>query len=470
MNSRSTLAWAFVIFAAGFWATPVTAQQEPPTPPPFNEQPKPAATSTPIAIGGDSDKDQDLDQPAPQGPPNPYAGSIKDVGTGLPLLGTSSTPLRWGSFSIYTIEAIGFHDDFVPPGATMATTTDLALFRLGLMFDHYVLHHKSRIVLQYLPQLLVGDGDVRANGSSSNNVTLGTKFELTPRLSLTVDDNFTEIYGNSLIPQNYLAVNSQVGALAQNYFLNVSGNFLADTADATFEYDITPRTNIIFSPSFRYMQSSEPVSNYSANGEAYTGTISVGHALTPHRTVGLTASYQYLTETIGSVPQNASYETVGGYYSEQLARTLWVTANAGATDQHYALLAQPGGWGLSAGAGLTKAFSTRASLGLAYSRGTAFTNYVTRERADRVDLSFGVTLTSRIVWNMDGGYYRELGPSPTIGRYATTGLVYRFYGSFSFFTNFAYTSQSPGTQQLLPGDERALVYGLRWSPRWIPTK
>jgi|HubBroStandDraft_6_1064221.scaffolds.fasta_scaffold08900_4 hypothetical protein len=472
MNSARTLLRALLVSVATFLlsSAPASARQDPTPPPPKDEQPKPAATSTPLVFNGDATGDQDVES-VPTGPPNPYAGTIKDVGTGLPLLGTSSTPLRWGSFSVYTFESIGLHDNFLPLGASTTTSTDLAIFRFGLMFDHYVLRHKSRIILQYLPQLLVGDGQVRANGASNNNVTLGTKFELTPRLSLTVEDNFLQIHGNSLLPQNYLAVNAQVGALAQNYFLNASGNFLADRADATLEYDLTPRTNITFSPSFRYMQSTNPVATDSANGRAYAGAVSVGHALAPHRTIGLSGSYQYLSETIGSVPQNAAYYTVGAYYSEQLARTLWVTANVGATDQHYAALAQPGGWGLSAGAALTKAFSRRVTLGLAYSRGTAFTNYVTRERADRADGTFGVTVSSRVVWNAGVGYYRELGgPSPSSGKYGTTGIVYRFYGNFSLFTTFAYTNQSPGTQQLLSGNEKTIVYGARWSPPWVASK
>jgi hypothetical protein len=474
MNFRSTFLGALLVSAVVllFASSPVRAQQDPtPPPPPKDDQPKPAASSTPLVLNGDSDKDQQDVGPAPSGPPNPYAGTIKDVGTGLPLLGTSSTPLRWGSFSIYTIEAIGLHDDFLPLGGTATTSTDLGIFRFGVMFDHYILKHKSRIVLQYLPELLVGNGEFQANGTSNNNLTLGTKFEITPRLSLTVEDNLLQIRNDSLVPGNYLAVNTQVGALAQNAFLNNSGNFLADTASATLEYDISPRTNITFTPSFRYMQSTSSLTTYSADGRAYTGSVSVGHALAPHRTVGITASYQYLNETLASVPQNAAYETIGAYYSEQLARTLWVTANVGATDQHYSGLPEPGGWGLSAGAALTKAVSQRITLGLAYSRGTAFTNYVTRQRADRADGSFGVTLTSRIVWSSGGGYYSELGgPAPSTGKYGTTGLVYHFYGNFSLFATFAYTNQSPGTQQLLSGDEKTIIYGIRWFPRWVPTK
>lgn len=472
MNSTGKLLAAlFGLVVTSFLSlTPARAQQDPPSTPPKEEQPKPAATSTPLVINGDSSKEQDV-EPVPAGPPNPYAGTIKDAGTGLPLLGTSSSPLRWGSFSVYTFEAFGIHDNFVPPGSSTANVTDLAIFRVGLMFDHDVLRHKSHIVLQYLPQITVYDGQVHASAATNNNLSLGTKFELTPRLSLTVGDSFVEVHDNSVVPQNYLAVNSQVGSLAQNYFLNTNGNFLSNTAGATLEYDLSPRTNITFSPSFRYMQSQNDVSNYSADGHAYTGTVALGHALSPHRTIGVTGSYQYLSENIGGVPQNATYYTAGVYYSEQLARTLWVAANVGATDQHFTALPQPGGWGVAAGASLTKAFSQRITLALAYTRGTGFSDYVTRQRSDRADGSIGIRLSSRIVWKTGVGYYSELGgTTPTSGKYGTAELTYRFFGNFSMFSTFAYTHQNSSTQQILSGDEKTVVYGIRWSPPWSSSR
>ncbi len=472
MISMGKLSYAVIglVVAFLFSLTPVKAQQPCSSTPPRDEKPKPAATSTPLVLNGDSDEEQDV-AASPTGPPVPYAGSIKDVGSGLPLLGASNTPLRWGSFSVYTLEALGIHDNYAPLGTSSVSSTDLAIFRVGLMFDHYVLRHKSRIVLQYLPQMMLYNGQVHANGATNNNLSLGTKFELAPRLSLTVGDSFLQVHANSLIPQNYLAVDSQIGASAQNSFLNTQGNFLSNTASATIEYDFSSRTNITISPSFAYMRSFNATSNYLANGQSYSGIVALGRALSPHRTLGITGSYQYLGENVGGVPQNVAYYTPGVFYSEQLARTFWVSINVGATNQHYTGLAQTGGWGLMAGATLTKSFSPRTILAIAYTRGTMLDNYVTRERSDRVDGSLGIKVSSRIVWKNGFGYYRELGgATPANGKYASTDLNYRFFGNFSLFTTFAFTFESAGTQQLLSGDEKTLVYGIRWSPPWITPK
>jgi hypothetical protein len=462
-SMRKLLGTTLGLFLTPFlWITPLTAQQDSTGAPAKDELPKPAA-KTVLGLPGEAAREDDV-VPAPEGPPNPYAGFIKDVGTGLPLLGTSSTPLRWGSFSIYTFEFIGLHD-FESSGTSNTSSADLWILRTGLMFDHSVLRGKSRIVLQYLPQMIIINGQVHANSATNNNVSIGTQFHLTPRLNITVGDSFTQVNDNSLIPQNFLAVNSQLGASVQNNFLNASGNFLADTASATVEYDLSPRTNITFSPSFRYMRSLNGASNYRAEGQAYTGSVALGHALSLHRTVGVSGSYQYLKEKIGGIPQDANYYTITGFYSEQLARTFWVSGHLGATSQRYSGLPQPGGWGLAAGLSVTKNFSPRISSALAYTRGTVFSNYVTRERSDRIDASVSFMVSPRIAWSNQFGYLRELaGVNPTSGKYAATNVSYRFFGNFSLFTAFAYTFQSSGTQQLLAGDIKTLVYGIRWSP------
>jgi hypothetical protein len=464
MNSmtRALVVPTGFIFLLFLFSAVAKAQETPG--PAQNEQPKPAATSLAWVPNAEQAASEDTDL-APTGPPDPFAGSIKDVGTGLPLLGASSTPLRWGSFSVYTFEFMGIHDDFEAGGTSGSISTDLSIFRTGLMFDHYLLRKKSRIVLQYLPQMIIVNGQVHTNAATNNNVSAGTEFQLTPRLRLTVGDNFVQMHNDSLIPQNYLATNTQIGALAQNNFLNTNGDFLANTANATVEYGLTERTKMSFSPSFRYMHAINNTSNYLANGQGYTGTVALEHALSPHRTVGITGSYQYLNETIGGSPENATYYTGGLFYSEQLARSLWLSGNVGATDQKYSGVPQPGGWGLAAGLSLTKSFSPRIGAALGYTRGTIFSNYVSRQRSDRVDGSINVMVSSRISWTNAVGYLRELaGINPTAGKYLATDVTYRFFGNFSFFTTFAYTVQNAGTPQLFFGNRRTLAYGVRWLP------
>ena len=458
---RAILGLTFAVTVA---LLPARAQQDSTPAPAKDDQPKPAATSNPWTPNGPARDDADV-QPAPAGPPNPYGGAIKDAGTGLPVLGMSNTPLRWGSFSINTFEYIGIHDEFEPAGAPGTLTTNLSILRTGLMFDHYLLRNKSRIVLHYLPQMAISGGQVHANASANNNVSIGTKFELTPRLSVTVQDGFLQVHSNPLIPQNFLAVEGKSGSLVQNNFLETNGSFISDTASAVFEYALSPRTNVTASPLYRYARAIGIAPATGETGQTYAGVVTLGHAFSPHRTLGVTESYEYLRLAALGAPQTAVYSTTGLFYSEQLARTFWVTVNAGAVNQSFSDLQQANRWGFNGGFSLIKNFSTRVGLALAYKRGITFNDYVTRQRGDRVDGSLGFTVTSRISMNNSFGYFRELGGDPRVnGKYTATDLVYRFHGNFNLFTTFSYTFQNSSTPQILSGDRRTLAFGIRWSP------
>ena len=445
--------------------TSVKAQQDSVSGTKKEEQPKPAAITPPWAP--DADEATDAEQPNQQGPPGASTLSIKDVGTGLPLVGTSKTPLRWGSFSIFTFEYIGIHNDFDSSATSNTASTNLAIFRTGLMFDHSLYRDKSRIVLQYMPQMAVYDGEIHANAAMNNTLSLGTTLALTPRLSLTLSDSFVQTHSNPLIPLNYLASDSRIGSISQNNFFTTNGNFISNTGSAGFQYALTPRTSISFSGQSHYSRTINNSIAYQTDGNAYEGDISLSHALTPRRSVGVSYSFQYSDQKQSQPPGsiNTKYNTAGLFYSEQLARTFWLSANVGAVNQNHSGLQQGTGWGVNGGLTLLKTFSDKISATLAYSRGLAFYNFVSVQRSDRVDASIGVAVSARISWSNGFGYYRELPGNPaTNGKYVASDLRYRFYGNFSLFTAFSFGSIRSGTPQLLPGDTKVLTYGVLWSP------
>jgi hypothetical protein len=457
---RAMLACALVSLLA---TLPTVAQQDS-SHASKDEAPKAAGSAAPGVAVEPTPEDQNS-APLPSGPPDPYAGTIKDVGTGLPLLGTSNTPLKWGPFSINAFDFIGVHDNFDLPNSPNSIDSNLFFFRVGLMFDHYLWKDKSRLVLQYLPQAAIADGHFHANAAMNNNVSLGTKFLLTPRLSFTVGDLFVQTQSNPLIPLNYLSADANSGSVVQNNFLDTNGSFISNTVNGVFEYAVSPRTNVTFAPLYRYGRSTNSLPNYEANGQTYAGVFTLGHAFTPHRTVGIVDTIQYVKESTSTAPQNVTYNTIGAFYSEQLARTFWISGNVGAVNQSGSSLAGASGWGVNANVSLLKSLTPRISLTLGYTRGMNFSNYVTLRRSDRVDASAGYKLTSRMSWNNSFGYYSELGANPrTNAKYAESDLAYRFIGGFNFFTTFAYTFQNSSTVQLFSGNRKTLAYGVRWSP------
>lgn len=460
-NMRGTL--SFLILASCiFLAKSALAQEEPPPIPKQDQAAKAAGTTGVLAPDVQSPSDPN-GSVASTGPPNPYAGTFTDAGTGLPLFGTAS-PLRWGSFSVSTFEAIGIHDTL--DGSPISISSDLAIFRIGLMFDHNLLRNSSRIVLQYFPQMAFTNGEFHANAAMNNDVSVGTTFRLTPRLSLMLKDTFIQTHSDPLIPQNYLAVDGKAGALVQNNFLDTNGSFIADEAIAIFEYDFSSRTNITFSPAYRYARSTNNLPNYEANGQTYTGVVTLGHRFTPRRTMGIVDSFQYLkTATASLSSQNATYNTIGGFLSQQLTRTLWVAGQVGAVSQSYTDAPNTKSWGANGGFSVIKNLSQRASMSVVYTRGITLSNYVTLQRSDRVDASIGLVLSSRLSWTNGFGYYRTLGGNPnTIGKYAVSDAQFRFVGNFNLFATYAYQFQNESTVQLVPGTRRTIAYGIRWLP------
>jgi len=469
-QTRKAIGAALVCGFMSFLATIPTVAQQDSSRTSKDEPPKAAGSAAP-GVAVEPIPDDQNSTALPSGPPDPYAGTIRDVGTGLPLFGTSNTPLRWGPVSINAFDFIGVHDNFDLPNSPNSFTSDLFFFRVGLMFDHYLWKNKSRLVLQYLPQMAIANGQFHANAAMNNNISLGTKFLLTPRLSFTVGDSFVQTQSNPLLPLNYLSSDANSGSVVQNSFLGTNGSFIANTVDGVFEYAVSPRTNVTFSPLYRYDRATNGLPHYGANGQTYAGSFSLGHAFTLHRTVGLVDTFQYVRESTSTTPQNVTYNTIGAFYSEQLARTFWISGNVGAVNQSGSRLASgsslagASGWGVNANLSLLKSLTPRINLALGYTRGMNFNNYVTLRRSDRIDASAGYKLSSRMSWNTSFGYYRELGGNPrTDAKYAESDFSYRFVGGFAFFTTFAYTFQNSSTVQLFSGNRKTLAYGVRWSP------
>lgn len=455
--------WAVIIpLVLGFGAERVGAQDDASSASSSREQPKPAGITSPATVV--SPNTDGTDAPVqPSGPVSLYSGELKDAGTGLPLFGTSATPLRWGDFSIGSFEYIGIHDQVDAAGVPGSSST-LSILRTGLMFDRNL--WKSRIVLQYLPQAVFVDGQFHANAVSNNTLSLGSTFMLTPRMSLTVQDTFLQVHENQLVPENYLASDTFGGGVVQNNFLTTNGTFLANTASATLQYGFSARTTLSVSPSFRYSQATfapdpgQTLKNV-ATGETYEGIVAVSHALSPYRRIGIADSYQLLQESSSLASPSARFNTTTVFYSQQVSRSWWITGSLGAEHQS----GIESGWGLGGTFSLNGSLSPRLSAALALTRGVTLNNYVSTRRSDRIDASFGYRVSSRMTWTNGVGYFRELGSDPrTFGKYGTTGFTYNFYGHVSFFTTYAYSFQNASTSQLLSGSRSTVAYGVIWQP------
>lgn len=439
----------------------VSAQNSPAGSRQTTTEPKPAGATSPASnVLVDAQDSQDGPS-VPLGAADPYARTIREVGTGLPLFGTSSTPLRWGDFSISRIEYLGLHNEFEPNGSSTTTITNVSLFQTALMFDHSF--RNSRLVLQYLPELAIINGEVSKDASANSNFEVGTSIPITGRMTLTLQDSFLQNRASQLIPQNYLAANWPSGAISQNNFLNNSGDYLSNSTSASLQYAFSPRTSVIVTPTFTYARTALDGGSHT-EGQIYGTTVSISRALSPFRRIGAAQSYEYVRQLSGATT-DAHYAVSSVFYSQQVSRYWWITGTAGATHQNSSSQANPTNWAFSGAGSIAGSISNSVGLALAYTRALTFNNYISTQQSDRLDGMIDLHLIRRLSWSNGAGYYRELGSSPrTSAKYAGASLSYNLFGDIHLFGGFTHTFQNANTLQLLSGSQSTVVFGVRWEP------
>jgi hypothetical protein len=407
---------------------------------------------------------QDVPVNAPT-PGYPINTQIYAAGKAIPWMGTTS-PLRWGDFSIANATVNYVNDTFVPAGTSTASTLNLAVLRTTLAFDRFF--GKQHLVLQYLPQVAVLNGQIRGNGGLDNALTLGTKFELSPRLTLAVNDGFAQIRSRQLFPPEILAVDEQTGNVIQNNFLQNDGSYIENVVSATFAYQISPRILLSVSPGYRYAHATDTTQvNYVANGQTIENSTALTYAVTQRQNIGVIDTLQFLHATNVQAAGNTTFNVVGLFYSYQISRTWWLQGEFGEDQAHYPV-GIPSVLVLAGGFKLLKTFSS-SELAVTYTRGTNEQNFITAQIGDRADVTYGVHFLKRFLWNNGVGYFRELGAPPQIkGAYGSSEIEFGLAKSFVLTGSFTHTFQQSDTPQLLSGIRNTFVCGIRWQPPEAP--
>ena len=462
---RCSVRLAWVLSAALFLSAIVRAQDPPPPPPQPENQGTDQNPNTPAA----QSSDQNVTTPTPN-PGSPIDTQIHAAGKAVPWLGTTS-PLRWGPFSVGFFSYEHINDHFQPEGNVPSANIELSILRTSIVFEEYF--RKQRIVLQYEPQLAILNGKLATNAGLNNSVTLGTAFHLSPRLDLTLNDTFAEVRSRQFFPPNVLGVDEQAGNLIQNNFLQNAGSFLMNEVGGTLTYAFTPRTLLTVSSAYRYAYDTDNnpnLPNYAANGHTIVATTAVTRALTPRQNLGVLYTLEVLrAANVAGIANNTNtlFHVVEVFYANQLSQTWWLRGQFGVQYADYR------GNGanfvtVAGGATLVKTF-THSSFALAYNRGRTATNFVTPRFGDRADINYSIHLTRRLVWNSGVGYYAETGANPrTRGNYGDTGVALEIAPTLFLDGSYNHTFQKASTQQLLSGIRNTYIVGLRWEPRPLP--
>jgi hypothetical protein len=463
-NARRQHFWLQVIVLGllGFLPAALVAQdpnqQQQGNPPPQNppttqEEPPPPAPATPAATG-----------------PTPLDTQIHPAGQAVPWLGSSS-PLRWGDFSISNFTYNFVVDHFQPFGGDPSEDMNLNIFRTSIVFEHYF--GKQHILLQYNPQLAILNGDVAGNAGMDNQIALGTTFLLSPRFTLVVKDAFIQVHSRQLYPEDYLAVDNLGGNVIQNNFLQNAGSYIANTITGIGVYQWTPRDTLTFSSSFKYAHATgddDPNNNAFAQiGSDFAESVAYTHRLTSRQSIGAVYTLELLHQSENvAIPGNSYFNTFAGFYAIQVAETWAVRGEFGGNFATY-----PDGTPplktFAGGVSIVKNFKNdMGNFALGYTRGVTENNFITARTGDLLQAVYSQHLFKRLVWNSGAGYYRQMGADPRdVGKLVHTALDYEIVPNFFLSGQYAYLFQKADTPDLLSGERNTFILGLKWEPHQL---
>jgi hypothetical protein len=436
------------------------------------QEPNPQQPDNPQQQNPQPDKTTQDEQPVPPvGPaatgPTPLDAQIHPAGQAVPWFGSSS-PLRWGDFSIANFSYNYVNDRFQPFGGGPSEHINLDILRTSLVFEHYF--GKQHLLFQYNPELAVLNGDVAGNAGMDNEIALGTTFLLTPRFTFVLKDAFVQMHARQLYPPDYLVYDQIGGNLLQNNFLQNAGSYLMNTVTGIGVYQWNPRDTLTFSSAFKYAHTT--ADNDLANevpvetGDDFSESVAFTHRLTLRQSIGAVYTFELLhaSENV-AVPGNTYFHTIAGFYAIQVAETWAVHGELGGNFALYPNGVPPLRT-LAGSVSIVKNFKKDlGNFALGYTRGRTENNFITAHTGDLVQAVYSQHLFKRLVWNSGAGYYREMGADPRdTGKILSTALAYEIIPNFFLSGEYTYLWQRATTPQLLSGQRNTFVFGLKWEP------
>src|SRR2546423_170430 len=180
---------------------------------------------------------------------SPLDSQIHPAGKAGPWAGSASS-LRFGPFALASMDVIGVYDQFYPSGDPQVQDTRLSVLRANIQFAK--VFNKNLFVLQYLPELAMLNGQVHGGADGNNSISIGQTFNLSPRFSLTLKNDFGITHTRQMFPDQFLVVERQNGGVVQAYFLENPGNHLQDAFTTFFNFKWTPRLSLTVAPGYIY--------------------------------------------------------------------------------------------------------------------------------------------------------------------------------------------------------------------------
>ncbi len=456
MRHKSVWALTLTLVVSILSFSVATRAQETSNPnPPVPDQ----QTAPPKADSQDQNGNQvpDLPPAATPTPSYPVDAQIHAAGRSMPWV-DSRNPLHLGPISLASLDFVSIYDQFYPSTGGPSDIERLNMLRANIVFDKTFF--KNRIFLQFTPVLANLNGQTHGNTGMDNSLTFGTVLQITPRLTLTLKDEFGLTKTRQLFPNDLLLVDQQNGGVIQGYFLEFNGTHVQDTFSTIFDYKLTPRWLLTVAPGYTYSDTYNPAEEFRISDSV--NTVSLTYLVSPRINVGALETVEFM-HPIAPVATNGLFETSSLFFSEQFTPTLWFTGRVGGESAKY-----PGfngtTWATSGSASLLKVFS-RAQLALAYYRGSTLTNFLVNRQTDHSDISLSYRILRQLSWTNGIGYFRVVGAEPReFGKYGLSTLQYMFPGGISLYGSYTRRAQVSSNALLISGDRNTFVLGIRWEP------
>jgi len=380
------------------------------------------------------------------------------------LLAGNPQGLHLGGLSIPNASATGIIDKFGGTGTAPGVQYNVAVLQTTVVYDHLI-GHNDRIALQYSPSIAFANGQVFSDFSnqfSSLDLLLFTR----PRWNVRFSDGFLYRYAQQSIGYPYFDANPTTSGTVQNGFLNGPTRWLSDTANLTVGYALSPRSTLGITPSYIFSESGS--GTQFARGVSYGGSVNWIYRMSERQTIGLVYDGQLIRETSGST-FDTIYHTVAATTGRQLSASWSLQGSVGMTTSTDSLPKSVRAWYFYGSFGTIKQFGRASYIAVNYSRGdTLATGLISSQYADRVDVSVQNRISARLSWSIGGGYLHEVNSLSLGAWYASSHAQFLLAPRSGLLATMDYSHQ--GQQlgnvptDLFTGDRDIFTFGLLWKP------
>ena len=441
---------------------PVAESQAPVQQPPDPGQAGSGAPSDPNASG--SGQDNAFQKP----PVEPVLGvdanqyQIQALGKANNLL-MSNSPLRWGpvyvaSASAFYLSASGLEQDPTTLQFTHASG-NAAVLQTDIVFDH--MFGRKRFAIQYSPEVTILNGQI-INDFTNTALSLDTKYLLSPRVVLSLGDEFVSRSSQLIGVNGGISMDSLLGTTDTSSVLGSSSRYYSDQFRSSLAYLISGRDQLLISPIFIWEHTD--VSDTPTNSYTYGVSVAYDHAFTRRVSAGL--FYSLEDRSFSGQLTNALYNTFGVSFSYHFAPSWSFSGTLGATEVGGGGAASE--WTTTGAASLVKTFR-RSSAAIAYNRGTRFDPFLTNRFATRYDGTYTFALTRRWSVSATGSYqygnYSSTSflPETIYGTYATGRTTFRLRDTVNLMAAYEKRWQHGSANEVIPGAQTSYTFGVVWT-------